>query len=104
MMALRATIIKDDENRDIPFSFRLALDGTVTLSVTWPTPLQRDELPPGALIALDAADWDFSRNAMHSKWKTASALASRGALVIHTPAGGPAPEEVVSSTVAALKM
>ena len=103
MLAVRVQIILDDIARDQPFSFRLALDGIVTLSVTWPTLLQHDELPTGATIALDAADWVFSRNVLHTKWKSASALASRGALAIHTPAAGPAPDEVIGTTVAALK-
>ena len=83
MLAVRAQIIRDDDAREQPFSFRLTLDGTVSLSVTWPVLLQRDELPTSATICLDAADWVFSRNLLHTKWKSASALASRGALAIH---------------------
>ena len=57
VLAVQLLVLAGDDSRDIPISFRLAMEGTVTLTITWPESLQRKELATGATIHVQFAYW-----------------------------------------------
>ena len=71
-----------DDPRDIPVSFRIAMEGKITLNFSWPESLQRKELAASATITVNSCDWMLSQNLLVTKWKSATALASKDALVM----------------------
>ena len=78
---VRLSVIKSEDSREPPVSFRIAMEGRVTLDVTWPEALRRKELAATATITVNAADWNIGRNHIVSQWKSAAAMASKDALV-----------------------
>ena len=96
----RLTIIKCENQRDMPVSFKIALEGVISLDITWPENLTRKELAPTATITLNSADWFIGRNQLVSRWKSAAAMASKDALIWK----GTPPDQVLPvSTVAILQ-
>ena len=96
----RLTVIKSEEKREMPVSFRIALEGKITLEITWPEALSRKGLATTATITVNSADWLISRNQLSSRWKSAAAMASKDALIWK----GALPDQVPPvSTVAILQ-
>merc|ERR1712105_17407 len=78
VLAVRLTASESDE---IPVSFRIALEGCVTLEITWPEALRRKELATTGTITVNAADWYLSKNVLSTKWKSAMTMTSKGMLI-----------------------
>ena len=92
-LAVQASILENDNEKDQPLPFRLSLDGNVMLDVTWPSTLRNEELAQGATIHIASQDWIFSRNSLCTRWKNAAALASKNAIAVEFASADPARAE-----------
>ena len=72
VLAVRLKVIESNNPRELPVSFRIEMEGKVTLNFTWPAALRRKELATTATITVNACDWMFSRNIIVTKWKSAA--------------------------------
>ena len=61
VLDVRLTVIKSEDTKEMPVSFRIAMEGKITLEVTWPEALSRKELATTATITVNSADWLISR-------------------------------------------
>ena len=78
VLAVRLTASESDE---MPVSFRIAMEGCVTLEITWPEALRRKELAATGTITVNAADWYLSKNVLSTKWKSAMTMTSKSMLI-----------------------
>ena len=91
---------KSANQRDAPVSFKISLEGVVSLAVTWPENFKRKDLAPTATITINSADWFIGRNQLASRWKPAAAMASKDSLTWRST---PPDEMLPVSTVAVLQ-
>ena len=94
----RLTVIKSENQRGMPVSFKITLEGVISLDIKWPEHLTRKELAPNATITLNSADWFIGHNMLFSRWKCAAAMASKNSLFWK----GTPPDEVLPVSAVAV--